>query len=312
MKIAFSNYSLRGYPPRDGGMPDERSCDNLLAWAQEKGFDGIEVGDWWFDFFNCDVRKLEGIVQKMRSRGLELAAFNCLRKCVTYPSVGEKNKKDLRRAIEVAGIVHPKIVNISLSLGPDASGTPPDRVRGLSRSPGGSAEASEADFVEAAHFLAELAEQASRDGVKIAIELHHCSIADTSSSMLKLLKLADHPNLSANPDLPNLYWAYDKPKENWFEAVERLAGKVQLWHAKNVKRIYIPEVNRAFFVHAALDEGDVDYRWAMSRFIEAGFDGWISIETAGAGDALDFIERGKRYLDRLIKDSSAGAGLWVQ
>ncbi|GAJ07759.1 unnamed protein product, partial [marine sediment metagenome] len=84
------------------------------------------------------------------------------------------------------------------------------------------------------------------------------------------------------------------------------------WHVKNTKRIHVPEVNRAFYLHAALDEGDVDYRWAMSRFIEAGFDGWISIETAGMGDQLDFIERGKRYLDRLIKDSSAGAGLWVQ
>jgi len=311
MKVALATHALRGYPPRVGGTPTRKSRRNLFSWAQEKGFDGIEVGDWWFDFYTAEADDLVQLKQEMSEYGLEMAGFNCLRKCVTHPTVGKSNKRDLRRTIELAKVSRPSVVSISLSLAPEASGTPEDRVRGLQTSPGGGAEAKEEEFVEAAAFLRELAEEAAVADVQVALELHHCSLADTSHRLLHILELANHPNLGANPDLGNLYWAYEEPEEPWYETVDRLAGKVNLWHVKSVQRIHVPEVERSFFVHASLEEGDIDYRWALARFVAAGFDGYISVEGAGPGDLLSFAARGKAYLDGLLEELASGNGLEV-
>ncbi len=311
MKIALATHLLRGYPPGPGA-PSTSARHALFAWAKRRGFDGIEVGDWWFDFYQASADDMIRLKEEMESHGLELAGLNCLRKCVSHPVVAERNRRDLRHAVEVACAARPTVVSISLSLAPEASGTPDDRVRGLDVSPGGSAQATEAEFVEAATFLAELARIGAADGVHVAVELHHCSLADNSRSLLRLLDLADHPNLSANPDLGNLYWAYAVPEEPWHAAVERLVGRVRVWHVKNVQRVHVPEVGRAFFTHAALDVGDIDYRWALARFVAAGFDGYISIEGAGPGDVLAFAARGKEYLDDLIETLATGDGLAVQ
>ncbi|HEX5414936.1 MAG TPA: sugar phosphate isomerase/epimerase [Chloroflexota bacterium] len=312
MKIALATHVLRGYPIRSGGIPTTEARRALFTWARKRGFDGIEVGDWWFDFYQASLAEAEELAREIASHGLELAGFNCLRKSVTHPAVAAQNRRDLRRAVEVAAVLKPKVVSISLSVGPDTAGIPADRDRGADFSPGSSAEATDAEFDDAARFLAELAETAGRAGVGVALELHHCSLADTSRSLLRLLDAAGHPNLSANPDLGNLLWAYAEPREPWYAAVERLAGRVSFWHVKNLQRVHVPEVNRAYFVHASLEAGDIDYRWALARFARAGFDSYLSIEGAGPGDLLAFAARGKAYLDDLIETLESGDGLGVQ
>jgi sugar phosphate isomerase/epimerase len=275
------------------------------------GFNGLEIADWWFDFPNEDTGELVLIKSEMAERDLELAGFNCLRRCITHPSVAKQNKRDLMRIIEVAKVIRPKVVSISFSIEPSVTRTKKDWVKGVKEPPGGSRSAVEKDFEEVAAFSRRLAESASTEGIGVALELHHGSIADSSKNLLKVLDLADHPNLSANPDLGNLYWAYDEPLETWYEAVENLAGRVEIWHVKNVQRVSIPEVGRSSFVHAALSEGDIDYRWALSRFVKGGFDGYLSIEGAGPGDLLDFAARSKAYLDGLIEDLEGGHSLDV-
>ena len=169
MKILLATHALRGYPPRIGGKPTSHAYSNLFAWAKQKGFDGIEVGDWWFDFYTAHIDDLKRLKEEMEDKGLELAGLNCLRKCITHPAVAEKNKQDLKRTIEVAKIIKPKFVNISLSLDPRISGTADDRLRGLPTSPGGSAGAKKEEFAETAAFLAELAEDALSAKVEVAL-----------------------------------------------------------------------------------------------------------------------------------------------
>ncbi len=312
MKILFATHALRGYPQRKGGFPAPELRQNLFAWAKRKGFDGIEVGDWWFDFYSAEMGEIARLKEEMEGYGLEMAGLNCLRKCVTHPAVADQNRCDLHRAIEVAKALRLSFVSISLALVPTATGTPEDRIKGLQVSPGGGKGAPESEFVETAVFLAELASDASSADVEVAIELHHCGLADTSQRILHLMELANLPNLSANPDLGNLYWGYEVPEEPWYEAIERLVGRVKVWHVKNVQRIRVPEVNHSFFTHAGLGEGDIDYRWALARLMAGGFDGYISIEGAGSGDLLAFAARGKAYLDELLADHEAGIGLKVQ
>ena len=312
MKIALANHALRGYPPgsNDTTIPDTRR--NLFAWAARKGFDGIEVGSWWFDYYQATPAEARALRDDILEFDLELVSLNCLRKCVTHPAVAEKNRGDLLRAVEIAEVLQPRFISVSLALEPIGALPAGARAQGCQISPGGSAGAEDAEFVAAAAFLAELAESAADLGVGVALELHHCSLADTSRSLLRLLELADHPNLSANPDLGNLLWAYETPEEPWYEAVDRLAGRVLLWHLKNTQRIHVPDLGQSYFVHSSLDQGDIDYRWALAKMVASGFDGYLSIEGAGPGDLLAFAARGKAYLDELLQDLSEGIDLRVQ
>lgn len=312
MRLLFATHSLRGYPKRKGGFPKAEDRRNLFSWARRKGFDGLEVGDWWFDFFTASDEETAQLKEEMAEYGLELAGFNCLRKCVSHPDAAERNRRDLRRSVDLAKRLQLGFVSISLALPSEVSGTPDDRLKGLEICAGGGRDASERDFVDTAGFLADLAADAAGAGVEIAIELHHGSIADTSRRILQLIEMAKQPNLSANPDVVNLYWGYETPEEPWYEALDRLAGHVKVWHVKNVQRVHVPELGHAFFTHAALDEGDIDYRWALTRLVAGGFDGYVSIEGAGPGDLLAFAARGKVYFDELMSDLSAGIGLTVQ
>ncbi|HWU38947.1 MAG TPA: TIM barrel protein, partial [Candidatus Acidoferrum sp.] len=179
MNILLGTHALRGYPPRTGGPPSPEARRRLLHWAKRQGFAGLEVGDWWLDFYKADPSEVMRLAEELGDNGLELAGFNCLRKCVTHPAVAEQNKRDLRQAVELAGRVRAKFVNVSLSLAPSVSGCTEDALKGLQTSPGGGRSARDEEFSEAAAFLRELAETGFAHGVKIAIELHHCSIADS-------------------------------------------------------------------------------------------------------------------------------------
>ena len=310
MKILLGTHALRGYPPRTGGIPSAAVRRRLLQWSKREGFAGLEVGDWWFNFYQ-HPEEMVRLATELGDHGLELAGFNCLRKCVTHPAVAEQNQRDLRQAIALAGRIHAKFVNVSLSLAPSVSGCTEDQIKGLQVSPGGGRSAGDAEFAAAAAFLRELAEAGCALGVRVAIELHHCSLVDTSQRVLRVLELANHPNLSVNPDLVNLYWAYAVPEEPWYEALDRLAGRVVCWHVKNVQRVYVPEAQRARYVPASLEAGDIDYRWALGRLLEAGFDGYLSIEGAGPGDLLTCAAKGKAYLDSLLRDAASDGGLRV-
>ena len=307
MRVALATHTLnarRGYPEssREAQITARR---NLYSWARQHNFAGIEVGAWWYDFYQAPVTETRQLKEEMAAEGLALAGFNCLRKCVTHPAVATQNRRDLWTAVEVACEVGVPVVSISLSLDADAVDIPQQDVRGTQISPGSSRDAGDEEFEQAGAFLRELARVAQPSGIEIALELHHCSLADTSHSLLRLLDIAGEPNISANPDLGNVTWGYAVPEEPWPESVIHLAGRVRFWHVKNIQRVYFPEVGRSAFVHAALGEGDIDYRWAIAHMQSAGFDGWLSLEAAGPGDWLSFAARGKAYLDELQKDFAA-------
>jgi sugar phosphate isomerase/epimerase len=312
VKIALGTHTLTGYPRKWGGIPPPEARRNLFAWLRRRGFDGVEVGSWWLDVCTVPPVEVARVRDEMADHDLEMAGFNLLRKNVVHPSIADENRRHIRHAVEVAKAAKVEFVSISFSLAASAVGLPDDRVRGTRDSPGASKDATEEDFGRTAEFLSEIAREAATANVEIAVELHHCSLADNSRSLLHLLELTGEPNVSANPDLGNVHWGYAVPEEPWHEAIERLAGRVKVWHVKNVKRTHIPEIDRSFFSQAALDDGDIDYRWALGRLMAAGFDGYVGIEGAGPGDILAVAARGKAYLDELVADVRSGVGLLVQ
>ena len=85
--------------------------------------------------------------------------------------------------------------------------------------------------------------------MSISIELHQNTLCDNSWSMLHLLELVDRPNVGANPDLGNVYWTYETPEESCEDATG-LAPHANYWHMKNLVRVPLPGMQRAFYCAA--------------------------------------------------------------
>ena len=307
MHFAFANHIFTWHPHRRGGPPPPPEHRRLqLAWVARAGFDGVEMGDFWMDFYRMADGELRTIRAEHEAAGLPIVALNCLRKNITWPQCAERNQADLRRAVEVAGLLGAGIVSISLAVPHDVIGQARDENRGLRHSVGGGREATDAEFEAAAAFLRELADRAAAAGIALSIELHHNAIADTGARVARLVRAVGRPNVGGNPDLGNLYWAYEAPEEPYEEALLHvLDAGLNFWHVKNIQRVHVPEVGRSAFVHAALPDGDIDYRWALLTARQHGYDGWVSIEGAGPGDVLAFATRGLVYMRQIEADLAA-------
>ncbi len=302
MKIAFATHAARSYPrARWGGFPSYREQELLFDWIADQGFDGIDLADSWVDFDRLDEPEARGLRDRASARNLEICALNCLRKVLCDPRLQGAHMSYLRQAIRLASWLGAGVVSISLSHPTEVHGAA--AVTGTTYSPGGSQSASEGDYGETAGHLRLLAEEAGLVGVDLSVELHHCSIADQSTALLQLLDQAGRKSIGANPDLINGYWAYADPPETWQDALENLAARTTLWHVKNAQRVYIPESKRAIFLERSLADGDIDYRWAITRMREAGFDGWISIENCGRGDPFEVTASGLHYIRRVERDT---------
>lgn len=295
MKIAFSTHAVTDYPePGWGAIRSEQIRAQLFDWVSSVGFAGVEIADSWTNIYACPPGYLEDIRAQLDKRGLAVAAINCLRKSLCHATLASENEERLYQAIEVATALGCRIVNVSLSEGP---GPGLGAVRGRSYSPGGSLDASEADYALTAERLRGIARCAAAHGLELAIELHHASIADTSDGVLRVIEMTGEPNVKTNPDLINGLWATAELRESWRDALAKLVDRMILWHVKNVQRVYLPEQKVAEFIEAPLALGDVDYRWAVRFAADRGFAGWISIEGAGALDPFEKIGGAKRYLD---------------
>jgi len=314
MKICFGA-SMSGYPGHGhwtpsghvgsvGPSPEYRR--NLYRWLSKHGFDGIEANFSWWNPYHATAEELVSLRDEMREFGLELAGFNALRHNLHLPVCAESNKADLLHMVEISKPVAPVVIDVSLS-------EPEIEIRGMPYSGKVCGKASkEEDYEKSAEALIEIARAAQPYDIEIAVELHHMGPTDTSDRLNKLLDMIDMPNVSANPDLGNLMWGYAEPEEPWYRAIDKLAGRVKLWHVKNVQRVYPPDVSWSYWVHAGLAEGDIDYRWALGKLMQKGFDGWISIESSGPGDLLAFIDRGNKYLRELLEEQKQGIGMLVQ
>ena len=211
--------------------------------------------------------------------------------------MAEANLAAILSSLDIAAELGVGLVNLSLST-PRQPGVVP--VFGVPRTPGGSRVASDRDFDVTIDRLRQVCDRASNLGIQLSVELHDRSLADTPSSLIRILDGVARPNIGANPDLTNGYRAYDVPDDTWQQTIERLAPLTNLWHINNLQRVHFPDVERAAFVEAPLATGDVDYRWALQVVQDAGFDGWVVIENKSSTDTFELSRLGLDYMRNLL------------
>lgn len=305
MKIAYA-FRRSTFYPYDGDsrtLPDAPARSRFLQTVREIGFDGMELS---LDAAG-GLGATEPAVGELRGE-LEASGTPCVAirggGALCIPAIADHNRRSLEKAVEIAHWMGAEIVNTSLSSTP-RDPRHPGPINGGPVSEGSSRLATSDDFDKTALALREVGEQAGAYGLKVAIEVHQHSIVDNSWSALRVLELADSSYVFANPDLGNVFWNYDEPEETAEEAILALAPHSAYWHCKNLRRINVPEIDRSYFVRVPLPDGDLDYRFAISAMVDAGYDGYLAVEGATAGDAIGADRRSFEYVKGVLQEAQA-------
>jgi len=265
------NWNLPGRDVRAGWLKKVRSL----------GFDGLELSNAAVGGPNAGADQIRELRSELADHGLP-----CL--CVrggggfANPRSIRGNRKKLEEAIHFAAQIGSPVMNTTV--GSSVVTSIPGNFTGEPTSQGSSRDAHQSDYEVTAAAFRELAKIAADEGVEISIEVHQHSIVDNSWSALHLLDMIDRPNVGINPDLGNILWVYDVPEESSEQAISALAARAKYWHCKNLKRVHIPENKHTIFLRVPLADGDIDYRFAMSAMVAAGYKGDMAIEGMQLGD----------------------------
>jgi len=282
-----------------GTMPPKEHRANYLKTVKSYGFDGIEIPAASTE--EIDSGQAKDFGQELRDAGLPAM---CVRAGgpIAHPKAGPAARERLERSINVAHALGARVVNTTFVTPASFPGGPGSDHRGERVSQGGSRAASGYDFEKTAEHLRNAGKIAADHGIDIAIEVHQGSIADNSWSTIYLLDMVGLDNVGANPDLGNIFWHYDEPEETPEQAILALAPRSKYWHCKNLRRLYIEELEKSWFIRVPLDDGDIDYRFAISAMVDAGYQGVLAVEGANLGDQLTLDARSANYVRGLLKE----------
>ena len=312
MKIAYAfrrttvyPYTAGFYGPAGWGLPDEPGLTTFLKKINEIGFDGIELGFEVFGGYGATESSAKELQKRLLDSGAPCVAIRAGGVLCT-PVVGEQNRDRLFKSIEIAGWLGIDIVNSALS-GPPRNKTLGDNTPGKPIQQGSSQLASYQDFETGlAGFLALGGGGA---GLEVTVEVHQLSIADTSTSTLKLLEMVNSDHVFANPDLGNILWHYDEPEESSEDAIVALAPHSKYWHCKTLQRVHVPELDRAYFIRVPIPDGDIDYRFAINAMIEAGYEGYFALEGTNTGDHISKDARSVQYVRKIVAEIEQGKSI---
>ena len=302
MKIALATTILSGWNhphPLFSHVPTVEERAPLFAWARRVGFDGVDIADSWMNWYAMSDAQLRELRDQLETLGLPCCALNPYRCILVRHPTAAENEEKLHRSLEVAQLWGAGLLNLALSVPFPAVWSDAERAQRQNELMRGE-DFADAEFEETAVKVRKLADRATEMGIALSIELHDDGITDRSDHVMRLHRLIDRPNVGVNPDLQNGY-RVPYATESWRTAVERMAAATNFWHVKSNTRRYDPATGRYEAGRATLRSGDIDYRWALSKLADAGFDGWISVESGG-GDALHTAAEDMRYLRSLIAD----------
>lgn len=303
MKIGYAFRRAAFYPYQGGNgrdIPPREIRGPYFRRVRELGFEGIEVG--LVEGAARSEDEVKELRHELEAEGLVCAVIRGGGGFAS-PRVAARNRRRVEDAIHAAAWSGANLVNMTVGVPPTDPRGPGAGGVGERIAQGGSRGAGAADFEITARHLREAATLAADLGVEIAIEMHQHTIADNSWSCLHLLDLIDRPNVGVNPDLGNLYWHYDIPEETTEDCIVALAPRAKYWHCKQLRRLHLPELERAYFLKTPLPDGDIDYRFAISAMAAAGYRGFLAIEGVREGDQLSADGRSVAYCRQLLRES---------
>ncbi|MBI2940430.1 MAG: TIM barrel protein [Chloroflexi bacterium] len=295
MKLAIGTGVAFRQPLNEHGSliyDDPTLLAHHLRWWARQGAQGIVFYDALPGFYRVPTECFRDIKAVLDDLGLEVAAFNTLRKSLLLPALADGDEERLYHCLDVCAVLRPVVVDVNVNV-PIPTGLDPLAMaaRPIYRGDFAGAET----FASVAARLKQFARSCADIGAALSIELHDDGIHDTAANCLRLVELIDEPNVGVNPDLGNWYRVPYEHPDSWREQIVALAPRTNYWEVKNYRRIVVPAAGRAYSWIADLEEGDIDFREAATILWDAGFRGWVCNE----GGTGDYIRANLRYLSYL-------------
>jgi sugar phosphate isomerase/epimerase len=302
MKVSYA-FRRNAFYPYEGAtnwekIPPKEIRKPYFKKLREIGLEGIEIGVGQFE------QKSESEVKEF---GRELAGEGIPAVCIRggggvgAARVSGTYKARWQEAIQIASWIGCNLVNSAISPG-HANPHGPGTGVGERMTQGSSRLATQADYELTANRMREAADLASDLGVTLSIEMHQHSIADNSWSVLHLLDLIDRKHVGVNPDLGNLLWNYETPEQTIESCIKALAPRAKYWHCKQLMRLNIPDLQKSYYLQVPLTDGDIDYRFAISAMVEAGYQGYLALEGCRGGDQIYKDGKSLEYVKSILRE----------
>ena len=289
--------------PFPGRLPDGQPVQDAdpQVWADsltdvaDAGFDCVDPTDSWLRVADLDPARRADFVAICRDLGLSIPAISTSRRSVIDPDHGDDYLAYSHRVIDTAAELGAGHVSFGL-FGPL---TPAQQnalwfwtEQGV-RNPDDAAT-----YKQAVDRIRDLARHAADQGIKIALEMYEDTYLGTARDAVNFLTSVDHPSVRLNIDIGNLIRLH-RPVEHWSEMIDLCVPFAGYWHVKNYYRIYDP--TGLIMSHPApLMGGTINWRAAIRKAIEAGFDSPFLVEHYG-GDGLGVCAQNRDYIRQILR-----------
>lgn len=243
-----------------------------VDFARDAGFDGVEIwGKPPHTPEELDEDHTRRIRDRARANGLEVPVFGSY----VNPSWPEYEQKSAD-AIRIALLLGAKIIRVW------AGGKEPH-------------EADDDLWRHVASSFHEFALRAEYEGLTLAVETHGGTLAFTPEGALRLIEMAEAPNLKLN------YQPGDFASPCVERDIELVGDYVAMVHAQNF-RPSCTEPEK--MVRSTIEKGTVDYDYALSLLAGHGFNGYVEVEFLKGEDVseaamLESMQRDAAYLKQI-------------
>jgi len=192
----------------------DRPLAEALDVLTSNGLTSVEVNTGGFipsphchvDLLLSSARARRDYLEVFASRGMELTGLNCNGNPLNpLPGVGPKHADDLRRTVELAGLLGvPNVVTMSGTPGSDPGARYPSWV--VNPWDGVYMDVLDYQWEVAAGFWTEIDALARDRGVRIAIEMHPHNLVFSPVTLRKLVDLTGAASIGAEMDPSHLMW----------------------------------------------------------------------------------------------------------
>ena len=264
MNVAVSMWSLVSYA--QAGRIDTLG---FVRYAAELGVQGVELLDvFWQD----QERELSQVRTELQRVGIEVSAY-AIGNDLVEPDTAERGRQvqSIRDGVDVAREL----------------GTSRLRVFSGNEKPDVQTEDGHRWIIDG---LGEGAAYAAERGVTLVLE-NHGLFAGRADQVRRVIEEVGSPALRANLDTGNFLLVNQDP----VAAVRELAPWAAYVHLKDFRKVRDGEqVQESYagrdgsrYVGTVIGAGEVDLRGVLGALRETGYDGWLSIEYEGTGDAKE-------------------------
>lgn len=252
-----------------------------LDFARDVGLAGVEIwGKPPHMPEELDEDHTRRVRDRARANGLEIPVFGSY----VNPSWPEYEHKSAD-AIRIALILGAKII----------------RVWAGNKEPH---EAEEDLWRNVASSFHEFALRAEYEGLTLAMETHSGTLCFTPEGCLRLMEMADAPNLKLN------YQPRDFANPDIERDIDMIGDHVVMVHAQNFRPSC---VEQGKLDRCLIEKGNVDYDKVLELLAKHGFDGYVEVEflkgeNVSEDAMLEALKRDADYLKEITARHSASVG----